>query len=237
VTQYTRQRDAELQRQANEHFAFVAHELRNPLANAQLALALLSDRSLPAPSPLAELLARNLRRMNDLIEGMLSLALSTQGIEARRARLQLRPLLADAVAESEVAARDKEIKVELDSPVDVELEGDPRLIRSALTNLINNAVKFTHRGGKVRVRASATKDAIVVDVDDACGGLPDGAIEKMFAPFVQVGEDRSGFGLGLAIARQAVQAHGGSIRARNRPGEGCTISIELPLRATTASSA
>src|SRR5262249_42014402 len=97
-----------------------------------------------------------------------------------------------------------------------------------LANLIGNAVKFTHEGGAVDVRWRERGERIEIEVSDECGGLPPGAAEKMFAPFVQVGEDRSGFGLGLAIADHAIRAHQGTIRVEDRPGDGCTLRIELP---------
>jgi hypothetical protein len=69
---------------------------------------------------------------------------------------------------------------------------------------------------------------VTIEVADACGGLPPGKVDDLFAPLVQRGENRSGFGLGLAIARQAVEAHGGSIDVRDDPGDGCVFTIELP---------
>lgn len=227
VTQYARQRDAELRRQSNEHFAFVAHELRNPLSSAQLALSSLSRRGLLGPGPLVDLLNRGLNRMKDLVESTLSLALAGDGVELARQRHRLSVLVGDAVKESDVAAKDKEISIEMDGD-DCDLEADERLLRSALTNLIGNAVKFSQEGHRVRVNWRRVGDHVVVEISDGCGGLPVGASERMFDPFVQVGTDRSGYGLGLAIAKQAVQAHGGSIYVRNHPGEGCTFRIELP---------
>ena len=73
------------------------------------------------------------------------------------------------------------------------------------------------------VRFGKTNEKVVIEVEDSCGGLPRGSAERMFLPFVQVGEDKSGYGLGLAIARQAVEAHGGSLSAHDHPGEGCTM--------------
>jgi len=80
----------------------------------------------------------------------------------------------------------------------------------------------------VRVDWRTKQDRIIIHVHDACGGLPAGQAEKLFAPFIQEGTDRSGFGLGLSIARQAVVAHGGTMRVLSSPGEGCTFTIELP---------
>jgi signal transduction histidine kinase len=234
VTQYSRQRDAELRRQANEHFAFVAHELRNPLASVQLALDLMKKRQLLPATPLSELMSRGLARTRDLIESALNLTRNDHRIELRRDRFRLGPLVAEAVAESEIAAQHQQVRIDVQVQEDAEIEADQRLIRSALSNLISNAVKFTHQGTSVRVSCTVTDDRVAIDVDDGCGGLPDGAVERMFAPFVQVGSDRSGFGLGLAIAKQAIEAHGGTLHAANHPGEGCTFSIDLPRRLPSA---
>jgi signal transduction histidine kinase len=232
LTQYSHQRDAELQRQANEHFAFVAHELRNPLASMELAIGSLRSRALLPPGPMTDLLLRSIERMDDLIQAALTLSLGRETVNVHRTRLALRRLVTDAVTDSAGASADKEIAVEAVGDCNIEVMADERLLRSALTNLVSNAVKFTRKGGRVRVRFHRDGDRAIVDVDDACGGLPAGAIEKMFLPFVQVGKDRSGFGLGLAIARQAIEAHGGSIRATDHPGEGCTMTIELPCDAS-----
>lgn len=109
-----------------------------------------------------------------------------------------------------------------------QIRGDPRFLRSALTNLIRNAVKYTRRDSAVAVRVRQAHGHVRVEVQDQCGGLPEGAIEKMFDPFVQLGKDRSGYGLGLAIGRQAAQSHGGTLTVHNLPGSGCVFVLELP---------
>jgi signal transduction histidine kinase len=228
VTQYAEQRDAELRRQSNEHFAFVAHELRNPLASIQLAWnTILSKEQFPA-KPLRDILSRGLKRVKDLIENTLTLAVVSEAVEIRSRPFDWRALVTEAIAESSIAAEGKDVRIETDGPEDWTLDGDERMMRSALTNLIGNAVKFTREGGRIVVRWGDKDDILWVDVSDQCGGLPQGAADKMFAPFVQFGGDRSGFGLGLAIANQAIRAHGGMIRVHNHPGDGCTLSIQLP---------
>ena len=77
------------------------------------------------------------------------------------------------------------------------------------------------------VRARASSGQVALEVADACGGLPPGRIDDLFSPLVQRGENRTGFGLGLAIARQAVEAHGGDIDVKDLPGVGCVFTIEL----------
>lgn len=233
TNQYTRQRDVELARRSGEHFAFVAHELRNPLGSAEMAYSSLVKKGLLPENPMSKLLGRGLRRAKDLIENTLALMLAGQMSELRRTKIKLSELVEDAVHESEPAAADKNVTVSIDTKSDAHIDVDERLMRSAVTNLVGNAVKFTHVGGTVGIHWKAEQDRVVLYVDDTCGGLPAGAAEKMFAPFVQLGVNRTGFGLGLAIARQALQAHGGNISVRDRPGVGCTFVIELPTSASS----
>ena len=112
---------------------------------------------------------------------------------------------------------------------DERLDVDERLVRSALGNLLRNGVKYTSPGGVVELRGHIANGRAVLEVEDCCGGLEPGKVEKAFAPFVRLDSNQSGFGLGLAIAKQAVDAHGGSIRAQNLPGKGCIFVLELPV--------
>jgi signal transduction histidine kinase len=117
---------------------------------------------------------------------------------------------------------------------------DPQVLSSAVTNLLNNAFKFTRTGGHVVLRARAYGDArLMLEVEDQCGGIPE-SVGDPFQPFGERrGHNRSGLGLGLSIARKAVRAHGGDITIRNRPGTGCVFTIDLPFAsdAIPASSA
>jgi signal transduction histidine kinase len=108
------------------------------------------------------------------------------------------------------------------------------VLRSALSNLIRNAIKFSPAERVVHVRAKHADGRVVFEVEDACGGLPPGTAEKLFAPHVQVGTDRSGFGLGLAIAKLAATAHEGEIRVHDLPGHGCVFVIDLPDEASAS---
>jgi signal transduction histidine kinase len=228
VSEYQRQRDAELQRQTSEHFAFVAHELRNPLGTAMTAFTILRSGGKIADERLANILERALTRTHDLIERSLRLAQVGAGITVRRDKVMLRAMLEEAEFAATAEAEAKGVELTIHSETDGELEVDTRLVHSALTNLVRNAVKFTHDGSRVQIRAVLANSRVVIEVEDRCGGLPPGEIEQAFAPFVQLGIDRSGFGLGLAIAKQAADAHGGAIRVQNLPGKGCIFALELP---------
>jgi len=112
----------------------------------------------------------------------------------------------------------------------VEIEVDRAAVMSALSNLLQNALKFSRPHGQVVLRPDTTTapGRVLVEVQDECGGLPPGEVEDLFRPFEQRGEDRSGLGLGLAIARESIVVNGGEVRARNLPGKGCVFTVDLP---------
>jgi signal transduction histidine kinase len=230
VSEYTRQRDAELHRQSNEHFAFIAHELRNPLGAVMGALDAILRTSTVKDDRFLQILKRGLSRMHELIETTLRSAQVGAGVTLRPDAILLSALLNDVELGSSFGAEEKGITLTTRIEKDCELVIDTRLVSSALTNLVRNAVKFSHEKGRIEVRASVAAGRVTVEVEDSCGGLPDGMVEKAFLPFSQMGKDRTGFGLGLAIAKQAAEAHGGTIRIQNIPGKGCIFILELPLK-------
>jgi signal transduction histidine kinase len=109
----------------------------------------------------------------------------------------------------------------------LEVDADRTLLAAALTNLLSNAFKFTHAKGHVWLRTSATKDRVIFDVEDQCGGLPVSNPDELFAPWSQRSSDKRGLGLGLPLTRRSVQANGGDVSVRNMPGKGCIFSIRL----------
>ncbi len=128
-------------------------------------------------------------------------------------------------AEVEATARGQVMT--LQSPPELELNTDRHLILSALGNLIQNAMKYTKAKGSIAIVARAQGTLLEVEISDQCGGIPADKLEHMFMPFTQCGPDRSGLGLGLTIARQAVANCGGTITAKNIPG-GCAMLVSLP---------
>jgi signal transduction histidine kinase len=226
ATQYEAQRDGELQRQAAAHLGFIAHELRNPLASAQMANESLR-RHCPEGGRASEALGRSLARLSGMIDGVLSNASLTMGAAPSRKDVDLRALIADIVHDVSGETEAKGIALSIQAePLVVHV--DPRLLSSAVSNLVRNALKFTKADTTVVVRAWRHEGSLLLEVEDECGGLPPGRSEELFKPFVQKGTDRSGFGLGLAIARQAVESLGGALRVRDLPGRGCVFTIELP---------
>jgi signal transduction histidine kinase len=230
--QFHREHEAALARHASEHFAFLAHELRNPLGSARLALDLLT-RTTPAGRH-AEMIGRSLARVQRLLdESLVQAQLTTLGpaVSLNRQRVQLEALAAEVLADAQLDADSKGIRLERELAGDLAMEGEPRLLRSIISNLVGNAVKFSAPGGAVRVRAARAEGRVSVEVEDSCGGLPVGAADELFTPFRQRGSDRTGFGLGLAITKQAVEAHDGAIQVHSLPGKGCVFLVSFPAAA------
>jgi len=230
VTEYSRQRDAELHRASNEHVAFIAHELRNPLISASMAVKVLQRHGqLPTEGRAVTELVQGLHQMTVLLDHSLNLARIGGGIEAHREWVALRDLFSSTESENRSDAEDRKVTVKLDVQ-DVRVHVDARLLRSAVGNLVRNAVKYSREGGQVVVRGKFEQGRVTIEVEDACGGLPPGKVEEAFAPFVRLASAEEGFGLGLALAKQALDAHGGNIRVQNLPGKGCIFVLELPSK-------
>lgn len=231
IAQYVRRRDEEQERETAEHLGFIAHELRNPLSAARTGLSRLRNRELAAGGRAVELLERSLRRVTDMIDNALSHASLKLGVLPKTEALSLPDLLHDIELDVDADAQARGVGLVISMSGEATVSADPRLLRSAVFNLVHNALKFSPEGSTVVVSARVDAERAMIEVADQCGGLPPGKIEDLFAPLVQRGDDRSGFGLGLAIARQAVEAQAGTINVRNLPGEGCLFTIDLPASA------
>lgn len=230
--EFTKERDTAFAQQKDEHLAFMAHELRNPLSSARLAVDLLR-KTLPMPHPPAlHRVLRNLDRVQGLIDhAVLEVRVRSVSREFRlfKERLSLNEVIHEVAQETAGDAEGKDIAVTVHADAAAFVEADKRLIYSAVTNLVRNALKFTPPQGEVQVRLHVAEGRASVEVEDRCGGLPQGKVEELFTPFVQKGADRTGFGLGLAITKQAIEAHGGTIQVRSLPGTGCVFMFDLPV--------
>jgi signal transduction histidine kinase len=228
LRQYVNQRDLEHQRQASEHIGFIAHEVRNPLSSARLAFHRLRQAELASGGRSVDLLERNLRRTAEVIENALAQSSLKMGIEPKLQLIDLENFLHRVQDDLALESEARDISISISLPTRLAINADVRLLRSALVNLVSNAIKFSREGSNIVLGVRREDGQVIIDVADSCGGLPAGKAEEMFAPLVQRNEDRSGYGLGLAIALQAAAAHAGTIKLRDVPGHGCVFSIVLP---------
>ena len=236
VTEFVSQRDATVAVQHTADVAhklgFLAHELRNSLQTATMAFTALESGKLSIAGSTGALLKRSLVALSALVTRSLVEVRAAAGEPQKHELLALSALVAQArdAASLEASSRGCDLVV---MPVasSLAINGDRDRLLSALTNLLQNAFKFTQPHTEVTLNAYADGDQVIIDVKDNCGGLSAGTIETMFKPFTQRSTDRSGLGLGLSIARRNVEADGGTLTVHNRPGIGCVLTMSLPRHA------
>lgn len=230
AAEYVRRREADLLQRESEHAAFLAHEVRNALGSARFAFGLLRRRQhADEDKPLVDIVDSGLRQAGQRIDDALTGARVRGGL-ITAVRIFPVLMLEEISAELLPQAKARGIQIHVEGSPGLEAQADVRLMRSALENLANNAVKFSHDGGHVTLRATAHLEKLDIEVADECGGLDESMLDRLFRPFVQAGEERSGFGLGLAIARECAEAQGGGLRVRNIPGTGCVFTLTIPLQ-------
>ena len=132
-----------------------------------------------------------------------------------------------AGASLQAASRNVTLRV-VSAKHDAEILGDPQHLTAVVNNLLQNAFKFTRTGSTVTLTIIVSVDRILMEVQDECGGLPEGPGAALFHPFEQRGSDRSGLGLGLAYSQWAVLANNGRLYVRNLPTSGCVFVVDLP---------
>ncbi len=216
----------------------VSHELRSPLARLSLALGIARRDAGEGSSAPFERIEREVDRLNELIGQLLALArCELSSFHERREELKVHPLLGELLEDVRFEAEAGGVDVTLESCEEPRVMGVPELLRSALENVLRNAVRHSPAGSSVelacRTEPRARPDTLWLSVRDHGPGLPDEELERVFRPFVRherAGAKRSnGVGLGLAIAQRIVRAHGGAIRAANHENGGLLVSIALPL--------
>lgn len=236
VTEFSFQRDATIARQqsveVNERIGFLVHELRNSVGTATLAVAALELGNLPVSGATGGVLKRSLAALVSLIDHTLDEVRINAAAASQGQAFPLALFIADAAraAAPDAIQRGCLLSVPVVAP-QLGIGGNRERLLAALANVLQNAFKYTRPSTEVTLTAYAVEERVVMDVQDHCGGLPEGDAEKMFAPFSQRSADETGLGLGLSIARQSVEADGGTLSVRNLPGSGCVFTISLPRQA------
>ncbi len=230
----------EAQRQSDSKSRLVAmlsHEIRTPL-NGILGMAQLLERSALTPQQSAQigLMQRSGRHLLELVNDMLDLA----RIESGKLLIAQQPLALRATLDEvcrllagQAVAKGLHFELQLNEDLPQRCLGDAARLRQVLHNLIGNAIKFTETG-RVSVEAGLQGGRLRVSVSDSGEGIPASELERIFAPFEQIGSDRlqerEGTGLGLAISRELVRAMGGELLCQSSPGQGSRFSFDLPFR-------
>ncbi len=242
VTEFSYRRDLVLEEAGvhalNERLGFLAHELRNLIQTATLAVSAIKAGNVGLAGATGAVLDRSLIGLRNLVDRSLADVRVTAGMPPRFRFLSLAELIGDVKISASLEAQARGCGFSV-SPVDpgLAVHVDRELLFSAISNLLQNAFKFTEQNTEVSLNVHTTADRILIEVEDSCGGLPAGEAQRMFRPFTQGGDDRSGLGLGLSICRRSVEANNGVLSVRDMPGSGCVFTIDLPRQSLAAQPA
>lgn len=233
---------AEVDRAKDSFVAAVSHELRTPITNLMGYLELLRDgsygRTTPEQDDALTRIELNSRRLLALIDDLLALARIEQPpTRVQAGPVDLREVVQRAVDDLRAAARSRGLRVDLALPeAPVLVRGDAGSMGRMVTNLVDNAVKFTPTGGRIRVRLATRGGRAELEVEDTGIGIPEDEQPHVFNRFFRAtAADEGalpGAGLGLFIARAIVEAHGGEVDFTSTPGEGTTFTVRIPLAAS-----
>jgi signal transduction histidine kinase len=219
-----------------EILRIVAHDLRNPLNTVSMATALLLEDGEVENEATRKSQLRIIRRAGERANRLIQDLLSVTTIEAGRLSIAPRKiavgeLLSEACEMLEPIAREKSISLTMSAPADLPpVRADEARILQVFSNLVGNAIKFTPAGGAITLSAVRSESRIMCSVADNGPGIPAAQIPRLFGKFWQAKRgDGRGVGLGLAIARGIVEAHGGTITVQSQEGQGSVFSFALPI--------
>lgn len=228
VSEYHFRSNLNNEEQEIKHLGFLAHELRNALSSAIVAHDMIKEGLVGTGGSTAKVLENNLARMRHLIDRSLSEVRMRADADPHVEKFRLSDLFDQIVVTARIDSNKK--SQTLTSKVDwqIEIEADRQFILSVVANLVQNAIKYTRTRGHISLRAYEVKNRIVIEVADQCGGIDESKVSSLFEPYTQASADRSGLGLGLAIAQRAIHLSQGTITIKNTPGEGCLFEVSIP---------
>ncbi|MDP9240425.1 MAG: ATP-binding protein [Actinomycetota bacterium] len=225
---------AAVDRQRRDLVANASHELRTPITALQALLENLVDGVEQAdPHTLRVALAQT-ERLGQLVGQLLDLSLlESGGAQVDPQPVVLREFVEQAMHEVELAGRDVRLTADV-SPADLAVTADPARLHQVLANLLDNASRHSPPGGVVAVTARPHADGVRLSVSDNGPGIPAAERDRVFERFSRLDGGRAvregGAGLGLAIAREVVELHGGALRAEDNTPSGCRMVVDLPVR-------
>ena len=237
VDTFASEQAAERQRQRAEHLAFVAHDLRTPLNAISLTATVLSEELDPEFRDLLEMLhalQRNVHRIEELVQRILNeehSQESPEGFKPVRREIDLWPLVHQLLQDLRPVTEAAQIKARNLVPRHLTVNADAGLLVRALQNLVGNSIKFAP-GGEIEIGAREMAAGMECWVKDNGVGIASDRLERIFDKReTDENPARAGFGLGLAIFKQVIEAHGGEIFVQSQPGQGATFKFTIPLKA------
>ena len=234
-------RERELERKMKEKAEFtatIAHELKTPLTSIIASAGLLSEEIRGEAQEPQRRLIQNILHSAHILETRLSELLDVAKAEVSKLQLRVQPLRIESVLqdvawqiEPEIKRKAQHFTMDLSDSLPI-VEADASRLEQVLLNLLTNASKFTHEGKNITLRARKRNDNLVIEVQDSGIGISRENQAHLFQPYYRVESDRQrypGLGLGLALARQIVELHGGKIWVESELGKGSTFAVSLPL--------
>lgn len=237
VSAYGRQRERDVAYEGTERLGVLAHEMRNLLNTMTLAFAIIRDGKVGLSGSTGAMLARNMSGLCALVDRSVAEVRLDTTAAPKLIPISILEFVQEMQVSGAVHAEGYGLQFTV-HPVDRELmvDADWHLLASAVSNLLQNAFKFSRAHGHVSLRTRTTTDQVLIDIRDECGGLPPGKAERLFRPFIRGSGDRSGLGLGLTVALRAARANGGDISVEDIPGIGCVFTLALPRRPPLATA-
>ncbi|HQU42657.1 MAG TPA: ATP-binding protein, partial [Pirellulales bacterium] len=219
--------------QIQQFTADASHELRSPLGAMRTAIEVALQQPRPGEEyrRVLETLGTQCERLSDLVNNLLLLARADAGqVELRRDFVDLAEIIGETIDLYQPVADDQDVTLDWCAPSPVAVRGDRGRLHQLVTNLLDNALKFTDRGGRVTVRLEAERAAARLTVADTGVGIASDRLPYIFDRFYQLDAARAGrgSGLGLSICSWIVTAHGGTIEAASQPGRGTVMTVVLP---------
>lgn len=222
----------------DETLGIVSHDLRNPLTTVALSAELLIDAPSEEQREHVEMIRNAARQMERLIQDLLDVARVEAGrLSVQKSRVNAAELARQACDANAPLAEKKKLRLVCDIDPLPEVDADRDRIVQVFGNLIGNALKFTPPGGTIAVRGRARNDCVTFEVCDTGPGIPESDLKNVFRPYWQAKKTaHMGAGLGLAIVRGIVEAHGGTVRASNARDGGAVFTFTIPAPRTTPAS-
>jgi signal transduction histidine kinase len=222
-------------KQGNERIGFLVHELRNLVNTATVAFEVLKTGNVGVAGSTGAVLDRSLSGLRELIAHSLDEVRLTNSV-GKRKRILVSTFIAEVEEAARLAANARSITLLVPPiPKDLAIHADGQVLAAVIGNLLQNAFKFTRDNRTVTLRVAASAERVLIEVQDECGGLITGDIDKDDAgPSEQRGADRSGLGIGLTFCRWGAEANGGRFYSRNLPDKGCIFTVDLPRLSVNA---
>jgi signal transduction histidine kinase len=212
----------------NERLGFLAHEIRNLVGTASAAFEVLRTGNVGVGGSTGTVLQRSLSGLRDLIHRSLADVRLRHDLRDR-SQFSVGELIAELAQAAALEADARGLSLDVKTGESAAcVDADRPILAAVVVNLVQNALKFTRPGSTVTLRADSTPDLVLIEVEDECGGLPDGKTDELFRPFVQRSANPAGVGLGLAMCRWGAEANNGHVSVKNLPGRGCVFTVTLP---------